>query len=478
MTAGLVRLAPDVRRLRPELLLGGTPARLLRLAPSGVTALDALLGGREAPGADALERRLRAACMTLREPGDGDMRGVTVVVPVRGAAKDVQTVLDGVPDGAGVVVVDDGSDPPVVLPPRAAVVRSERSAGPAAARNRGAAEVDTPLIAFVDADIRLPPGWLSRLAGHFVDEAVVAVAPRIRSTRPPGPTGLLEDQLSALDMGPTAAEARPGSRLSYVPSAVLLVRSAAFRQAGGFDPAMRVGEDVDLVWRLSELGVVRYDPEVEVRHGARTSVRAALGRRRAYGTSAALLDVRHPGALRHLQLSTWTALPWLAVLSAQPVPAAAGVLALLVARAPGAMPALPADVARRLALDGHAATAEGVGRYAVRPGLPLVAAAALTSVRVRRTLPLLAAAYAWSIRRDLTGGPLQAGLRLLDDLAYTAGVWQGCLRARRWRPLVPAVTDWGLPGAETTGPPTDADLPQRLDRTLRAVDGSRADSRG
>lgn len=46
---------------------------------------------------------------------------------------------------------------------------------------------------------------------------------------------------------------------------------------------MRVGEDVVLVWPLSERGIVRYDPRVEIQHVARRSVRAVLGRRRGRG---------------------------------------------------------------------------------------------------------------------------------------------------------------------------------------------------
>jgi hypothetical protein len=33
-------------------------------------------------------------------------------------------------------------------------------------------------------------------------------------------------------------------------------------------------------------------------------------------------------------------------------------------------------------------------------------------------------------------------LRLLDDVAYGAGVWAGCARARTVVPLVPDLTSW------------------------------------
>lgn len=436
MSEARVRLAPGVRRPLPELLLGGSPLRVLRLSPAGVRCLDTLLAGQAAPGTSGLRARLREARMLLVEPGRGCPQDVTVVVPVRGTSAEVQVVLEGMPPGVPVVVVDDGSP----LPLRAArvqVLRRPISGGPAAARNAGAAQADTRLLAFVDADVRLPEGWLDRLTGHFADARVVAVAPRVRSGPAPGLAGLLEQQLSALDLGGAAGEVEQGSRLSYVPSTVLLVRREVFEELGGFDERLQVGEDVDLVWRLSRVGVVRYDPEVEVVHGARRSLRASLGRRREYGTSAGPLDLRHPGQVRHLVLSPWTALPWL---GAVVHPAAALLpVALLLALGPRSLPALPRRQALQLVAEGQLTAAAAAGRYVVRPGLPMLLMASAATPRVRRLLPFVLSAWAWSVRRDIAGGPRTTALRVLDDLAYTVGVWQGCATARRWRPLVPGL---------------------------------------
>ena len=99
-------------------------------------------------------------------------------------------------------------------------------------------------------------------------------------------------------MGALPACVKPGSRVGYVPSTVLLVRSDALARIGGFDAALRYGEDVDLVWRLLDAGWrVRYQPEVVVRHDEPRTVTHALGRRFAYGTSAGPLSQRHPGKL-------------------------------------------------------------------------------------------------------------------------------------------------------------------------------------
>lgn len=434
------QLAPGVRRVGARLLVGGTPARVLQLTPAGSAALDAVLGGTSHPQACALRARLLERGLLLLPPGSPRLDELTLVVPVRGSLAQVRRVLAGVPPGVPVVVVDDGSTPPLELP--VPVVRHDRSRGPAAARNAGLAQVRTALVAFVDADVALPAGALERLTGHLADERVVAAAPRVRSDPAPGAAGILEQQLGALDQGAQPAEVRRGAKVSHVPSAVLVVRTAVVRDLGGFDERLQVGEDVDLVWRFGERGAVRYDPAVVVRHAPRARLGIALRRRYDYGTSAAPLDRRHPGRLRHLRLSRFLALPWAAALlhPAAGVAAAAGLIAL----APRRLPLLPAAEARRVAVRGLHVSSGAVGRYAVRPGFPLTAAALLLSPHVRRVAPLLVTAYVAGSLDRLRAGPardlpVRAVLHVIEDLVYSAGVWRGAVAERRWRVLLPGL---------------------------------------
>ena len=44
----------------------------------------------------------------------------------------------------------------------------------------------------------------------------------------------------------------------------------------------------------------------------------------------------------------------------------------------------------------------------------------------------------WQTRPDVSL-PAYLALRFLDDAAYCAGVWRGCLRERTLRPLLPAL---------------------------------------
>ena len=287
----VVRLAAGVRRRPDGALLGGSPLRLLRLAPRA----RVLLGGdrlavRDATSAELAGRLLDAGIAVPVLPGRlAD--DVTVVIPVRDRPQGLARLLTALRDdpataGLPVIVVDDGSAVPVVAGGR--VLRHEVSRGPAAARNTGLLAAETPFVAFLDSDCVPRPGWLGRLRPHLDDPRLAMVAPRIVALdeRAAGWPAAYDNVAGALDMGPEPAGVRPFSAVSYVPSAAVLARRAAL--GDGFDPSLRVAEDVDLVWRLAAAGWrVRYEPAAAVAHEHPARAGEWLRRRAFYGTGAA-----------------------------------------------------------------------------------------------------------------------------------------------------------------------------------------------
>ena len=351
-------LAPAGLCLRPDpgtrllaggaVLAGGSPVRVLRLTPAGTRHVTGWLSGTPVPDnprARALARRLLDTGIAHPVPGrgapdcavpdrtvpDGTAPGpgpgpadVTVVIPVRDRQGELARCLAELADTPRVIVVDDGSADPAAIARAAAgsgarVLRRPVNGGPGAARNTGLAAADTPLVAFLDSDCVPGPGWLDALLPHFADPAVGAVAPRIVPDEP-GRTWLAryEGASSTLDMGARPSIVRPGSPVPYVPGAALVVRRAA--AGAGFDEAMRVGEDVDFVWRLAAAGWrVRYEPAATMRHQHRVRLRAWFARRKDYGTSAASLELRHPGTVRPLlRCPPGPPLAWLAAAAGPP----------------------------------------------------------------------------------------------------------------------------------------------------------------
>ena len=457
-----------------RVLLGGDPGRLVRLRDSAVVgrlsrAPRERSPGEELPGEGAPgERSLRLLARTLVDgglahpcPGRAPVRDLVVVVPVRDRTEELARCLQALGTTVPVVVVDDGSQDPGavarVAEAHGARVVHQPGSGPAGARNTGVAATTESLVAFVDSDVAVPRDWLAGLVGHFADPCAGAVAPRVRATA--GGRGLLARYAAArgpLDLGDRQAGVRPGGRVPYVPSAALVVRRSALTDVGRgaaapFDPALRYGEDVDLVWRLHDAGwAVRYDPRTVVGHAEPARWIPWLRRRHAYGTSAAPLALRHDaGRLTPLVLPPWPTAAWLLLAARRPLPALAAAAVPTVRlhrrlRRSGLGHRTSGSVA--VAATGRAVlgTAGGLGGA----GTVVVAPALLGLLAARRTraaaLVLLLAPplLEHRVRRPAVDPVRWTALRLVDDLAYATGVWRGCwtgrtaaaLRPRRTRP--------------------------------------------
>ena len=415
-------------------------------------------------------------------PARPALQSVTYVVPVKDRPNELLRSLRAIANaspGAVIVVVDDGSDTPVQ---RSALetatgkreesseksgekssavelLRNEHSRGPAAARNLGAAAATTEFIAFVDSDCEVTASWLDTLLPLFEDPLVAVVAPRIvalngvadsssqGSGRMRAALHAYEQVRSPLDLGGRPAAVRPTTRVAYLPAAALVVRLDRFKEVGGFDETLHVGEDVDLIWRLHRRGhVVRYEPTAHVAHDHRTNLRTFVTRRIQYATSGALLDSRHPGQVPPLILSRWSAAIWAAVATQTPLGLATAAAlggtsaALLTPRL--RLVAEPLPLAARLTWRGHWGAGRQLASATWRTYLPLVAIASLFSQRARRWLVGTAVLHGLADHRDRNpdlNRVAYLAVRLVDDSASCSGTWLGCIKHRNLRPLLPRV---------------------------------------
>lgn len=459
-TGYAVRLDPQTRRPAPDVLVGGSPLRVLRLTATGQQALDELSTGPVISRASAvLARRLTDG--GLAHPVPPRVRAaITIVIPVHGRAELLERCLTALGGRHRTVVVDDGSPDAarvraVAERHDAEVVRRERNAGPGAARNFGLRQADTDVVAFVDSDTEPSPAALEFLAAHLLDPLVGAVAPRIVASAGSSASGRPTAGRCPLDLGPRPADVRPYTAVSYVPSAVLVARRAMLVELGGFAEDLRYGEDVDLVWRLIAAGWrVRYEPELTIPHLEPRTWRALLRRRFHYGTSAAPLAVRHPANTAPLLLHPWFATTVAALLAGRPAAAAAAFTAGVVTTARRAGRAgLPGSTVLRGCGAGVRQTWLGIGRYGVQFACPLLVGLALTGSPRRRlavlSLLLGPAVTTWTGTGRRVGaipfGPavLEVLAVLADEIAYGAGVYAGCLHHKTIRPLRPKLVRKG-----------------------------------
>ena len=309
-----------------EVLLGGSPPRLMTLSERGARTVRAWLAGQPA-GEDHAERllarRLLDAGLAEPDPPPRPQRTggeATIVVPVHGNGRQLERCLAALSGGVPTIVVDDGSPDGAAIAALAdrfgaRYVRHGENRGAAAARNTGLRLAETPIVAFLDSDCIPPQGFPGDLLDHLEDPAVALVAPRIVSSgRRAGRIAAYERCHSPLDMGPRPSLVRPYTWVWYVPSAAMVARREAL--GSGFDEQLSLGEDVDLVWRLHDAGwQVRYEPRIHVAHEERVQPAAWYRRRVAYNESVSPLVARHPERVPALFVTPMPALGWAAALS-------------------------------------------------------------------------------------------------------------------------------------------------------------------
>ncbi|UYP18038.1 mycofactocin biosynthesis glycosyltransferase MftF [Rhodococcus sp. Z13] len=448
-----VRIDPRVRSYAGgRVLVGGSPTRMLKLAPAAAAMIDEdFLEVVDAQSAAVARRLLDAGIGNPRPTKLPPTSEVTIVVPVKDNPAGLDRLLAAL-EGHEVIVVDDGSDVPVETPERGRVrvLRHGTARGPAAARNTGLQQATTEFVAFLDSDVVPRIGWLERSLGHFTDPAVALVAPRIVALDPEsGALARYEHARSSLDLGRRESAVIAGGPVSYVPSAALIVRRSALVEAGGFDERLHVAEDVDLCRRLQEAGWrLRYEPIAWVAHDHRIRFRKWLTRKAFYGTGAAPLAERHPGTVPPMVMSVWTLIACLAIATCTRIGVLAALLTQMVVfvRLRRMFAGLDGRdrLAARLAAQGLAGGLGQVASALCRHYWPVTLVASLFSRRVRRTVLAFAAAegiWDWYSHREEGGlDPVRYLLyKRLDDLAYGAGLWKGAFDARQVSALVPDI---------------------------------------
>lgn len=461
----LYRLAHNVELVEREegiFLLSKTPLCVLRLNRSLADLVARGAGGAvidpseaEVPVMEQLAskgfvERLRSAAQQPAVLPD-----ISIVIPVKDRAGELQRCLTSLSnlnypqEKLQVIVVDDGSsdDSPLVarrfqalLVPSGGIGR-----GPAAARNVGASMAGGDILAFIDSDCTASTEWLNELIPAFTDPAMAAVGGQVDGMCSESAVDRYETVMSSLALGSHERTGSGGSDTFYLPSCNLLVRRAAFRSAGGFKDSMHVGEDVDLTWRLRDKGwTISYLPAGNVLHEHRSSIRSFMSRRFDYGTSEGMLQLLHPQRKKQMVVPTLLAIVLMLCLAAPfagwwTLLLAAGLLAADAAavrvrfirrRLPIGLLSLLGGRLRALGSLAYYLCYHLVRYYAV----PLILIALLVPGFWAWALPLAALLCAAGVDHAVRKPPLSfvrfCGIYILEQVAYGAGVFWGCLRRR------------------------------------------------
>lgn len=199
---------------------------------------------------------------------------ISVIVPVRGGAellsRQLERLLDQDRSAAYEVLVSNNSADEAISAvcrrwattfPDLQVIDSSDRPGASGARNRAAEVARGDRLLFCDADDEVGEEWLRRLADGLENADIVA---------------------GSIDLVGGADEAswRGGlgihGFLPYGLGANLAVRAALFRDLGGFDESLLLGEDLDLCWRAQLRGArFTFVPEANVRKRRREGLAAA-----------------------------------------------------------------------------------------------------------------------------------------------------------------------------------------------------------
>ncbi|MBI5604170.1 MAG: mycofactocin biosynthesis glycosyltransferase MftF [Deltaproteobacteria bacterium] len=388
---------------------------------------------------------------------------VSIIIPVRNRPEAIAACLESLlhidypAEKLEILVIDDNSTdrtPEVVsgFPVRLIALKEHKQAS--YCRNLAAREARGEILAFIDSDCLAEPLWLKELVPAFKDPNLGAVGGVVEAFS--GDNGLdrYEEVKSSLKIGSWFKRSIKEDRFFYLPSCNLLVIKTHFLKLGGFREDLFVGEDVDVCWRLQDDGFpVEYRPQGTVYHQHRNSLWPFCLRRFQYGTSEPWLQRWHSRRRKQLLILPAESLFWIFLISGiifvswPLLGVSSGIflldtiirfIALSSRRIPlGFKSLLLAGIREYLAFFYH--WAAFFSRYylfvplLIFPFLPMISLALIG-------LHLLNGAVEYFIKKPRLNFFSFLFYFTLDQLAYQAGVWWGCLKNRCFHPVNPVLT--------------------------------------
>jgi glycosyltransferase involved in cell wall biosynthesis len=184
---------------------------------------------------------------------------VSIIVPVYNNSRDLRECLSALLassySDSEIIVVDDASSdhtPDIAAELGVTVFRLAKNSGPSAARNYGVSHTQGDILFFVDSDVVVMPGAVSRVANLFKECPDVAAVFGSYDARPRA-KGVVSQYRNLLHH---FVHQKGNAEASTFWAGCGAMRRTAFEEIGGFDEkrfARRI-EDIELGYRLRQAG--------------------------------------------------------------------------------------------------------------------------------------------------------------------------------------------------------------------------------
>ena len=188
------------------------------------------------------------------------------------AADDITVVDNGSTDGT-VNIIKSYANVRLLVCPELTV---------SALRNRGAAESDNPLLAFIDSDCILTKGWRQQVVNVLADESIHSAGSLVD----------VPDDACWIEKAWFSQKPDRKKFADYINTGNLVVKRKVFNEIKGFDESLISDEDCDFGERLNKAGYrMLEDPAIRVIHlDNPTSLKAFYLREAWHATSVLTLN--------------------------------------------------------------------------------------------------------------------------------------------------------------------------------------------
>ncbi|MGA7095999.1 MAG: glycosyltransferase family 2 protein [Acidimicrobiia bacterium] len=237
------------------------------------------------------------------------MPRVDVIIPAARAAETLATAIDSVraqdyPNLGEIIVAASDAESAEIARDAGARVIANPSGRTAAGLNLAIEATTAEIVARVDSQARIPPGYLTRAVATLESSGAENVG---GMQIPIGVTGWEKAIAAAMasPFGAGDARYRIGGTAGPTDTVYLGVfRSSTLDRLGGYDEEFIRNQDYELNHRIRESGgIVWFDPELQVSYRPRGSLRDLARQYFQYGSWKRKFSRRHPGSLRWRQIA-------------------------------------------------------------------------------------------------------------------------------------------------------------------------------